>query len=493
MCLSRAYDTTVSDLFEQGNEALGSNEANNLFAAISSYKTALSLLVSQSDDDVNMSKDDTEMMLSLYINLGTAYSSVMEAGQEDRAIEAYKEALLVHKDYSTNPKNKKNKDLDDLAAQAAFFLGMIYQDTGEYRFAADAYAMAGTLDEYHWAALGNLGSVLQDHMKNPREAMLAYNKAYQIMTEDYMKATDMPENPAPILSQLQYRIGLAINASPDHKCVLQDDIDTPRDCKELATHAFSLATKYDPQNEPAKHMLASITADATMTRASNTYVTSLFDDYAANFEHSLVQDLGYTGYERLRRGFDRAFGGAEKVPSFPLVVDAGCGTGLVGEQFRNVSQHLIGVDLSAAIINEAKKARPGLYDETRIGDVTQVYRDVKPISLIIAGDSYIYFGDLNELFASMKEGLANGGFAAFTLENVSKETEMQLGKSKSDWRWQLTPSGRFAHRKAYVEEMAMHHSLRIIHYEELIDFRFENGIGVRGHIFVLQKQTNSKE
>lgn len=280
--LARAYDTTVSDLFEQGNEALGSNEANNLFAAISSYKTALSLLVSQADNADNMSKDDTEMMLSLYINLGTAYSSVTDAGQEERAIEAYREALLVHKDYSMDQKNKKNKDLDDLAAQAAFFLGMMYQDTGKYRNAADAYAMAGTLDEYHWSALGNLGSVLQDHMKNQGEAMLAYNKAYQIITEDYTKATDMPENPAPILSQLQYRIGLAINASPGHKCVVQgDDPDTPRDCKELATHAFSLATKYDPQNEPAKHMLAAITADATMTRASNSYVTSLFDDYAA--------------------------------------------------------------------------------------------------------------------------------------------------------------------------------------------------------------------
>lgn len=51
-----------------------------------------------------------------------------------------------------------------------------------------------------------------------------------------------------------------------------------------------------------------------------------------SFEHSLVKDLRYTGFERLRQGFDRAFGGQEKVPSFPVVVDAGCGTGLVGEQ-----------------------------------------------------------------------------------------------------------------------------------------------------------------
>jgi hypothetical protein len=51
-----------------------------------------------------------------------------------------------------------------------------------------------------------------------------------------------------------------------------------------------------------------------------------------SFEHSLVQELGYNGYERLRRGFDRAFGGSEFVPKFTLVIDAGCGTGLVGEQ-----------------------------------------------------------------------------------------------------------------------------------------------------------------
>lgn len=53
-----------------------------------------------------------------------------------------------------------------------------------------------------------------------------------------------------------------------------------------------------------------------------------------SFEHSLVKELGYSGYERLRRGFDRAFGGSESVPKFSLVIDAGCGTGLVGEQVR---------------------------------------------------------------------------------------------------------------------------------------------------------------
>lgn len=136
-----------------------------------------------------------------------------------------------------------------------------------------------------------------------------------------------------------------------------------------------------------------------------------------------MSELGYNGFERLRRGVDRAFGGSEKVPTFSLVVDAGCGTGLVGEQFRNVSQRLIGVDLSEAIINEANKKRPGLYDKTIVGDITEAFRDNRPISLIIAADSYIYFGDLDILFQSMEDGLDNDGFAAFTLENVDTDSE----------------------------------------------------------------------
>jgi len=140
-----------------------------------------------------------------------------------------------------------------------------------------------------------------------------------------------------------------------------------------------------------------------------------------------------------------------------------------------------------------------LYDETIAGDVITVFRDRKHlISLIVAGDSYIYFGDLDPLFEAMDEGLQPGGYAAFTLENVDEENEKLLAESKPDWRWQLTASGRFAHRKEYVVEVANAHNLEFVHYEPLKDFRYERGKGVSGHIFVLRKgdgndSANSKE
>ncbi len=92
-------------------------------------------------------------------------------------------------------------------------------------------------------------------------------------------------------------------------------------------------------------------------------------------------------------------------------------------KFRNVSQYLVGADLSPSIIAEAEKSRPNLYDDTKVGDVTEVFREMKPINLIIAADSYIYFGDLNPLFQSMNEGLIEGGYVAFTLENPPEEYE----------------------------------------------------------------------
>jgi predicted TPR repeat methyltransferase len=150
------------------------------------------------------------------------------------------------------------------------------------------------------------------------------------------------------------------------------------------------------------------------------------------------------------------------------------------------------VDLSEAIILQAQKARPNLYDEVRVGDVTEVFRAEAPISMIVAADSYIYFGDLEPLFESMAASLEQGGYVAFTLENVSKDDEASLAESKPGWRWQLTASGRFAHRQEYVKEVGKRHNLHVTHYEPLDGFRFERGEAVRGHAFVMQKREDQE-
>ena len=487
----------------QGDQALASDSNQQ---AIGFYQKGIQLVQEDEDNDISLLT-----ILSLYTNLATALSA---QGFDEPAAEAYQKALTAYKEIVPEIVDKTiQQEAASIAAQSAFFLGMVYQDLEQTRDAIDAYTYAHKLDPLHWASLANLGSLLHDKLSDHSGALLAYNQAFTILTEPNAQGeepTDPPAEPRYILSQLQYRIGLCLNQDTSRACVVpknhddDDDDDSNKnqkavDCRQLAPHAFSMAVEYDSTNEPAKHMLATVTADATMKRASNTYITSLFDDYASNFEHSLVKELGYTGYERLRRAFDRALRGGggdddnddnkQKVPFFDLVVDAGCGTGLVGEQFRNVSHTLVGVDLSAAILAQAEQARPGLYNETRVGDVMAVFQGelAGRISLIVAADSYIYFGDLVPLFEAMYEGLRPGGYVAFTLENVDEESEKTLAESKPDWRWQLTASGRFAHRKSYVESISVDHGFTVFHYEPLDGFRYEQGAAVRGHAFILQK------
>lgn len=478
----------LSDFLGLGDEALSIDDYSN---AIQYYEKGISHI------SPGKSKSDEELVqkISIYTNYGSALSTVSKIRE---AIDAYQKAISIHDDEITNEASS-NEDATMIAAQAAFYLGMTYHDEEKLLLAANAYALANTYDPKHWSSMANMGAVLME-MTPPQidDSLIAYNRAYNILTSTTEEPTDYPPEPRFILSQLQYRIGMTITHDPTRKCYIMGDEDkNEKSCKELAAHAFSLATEYDDKNEHAKHMLATITADATVKRASNEYVTDLFEQYAKDFEHSLVQELGYTGYERLRLCFDRAFGGKENVPTFKIVVDAGCGTGLVGEQFRNVSDYLLGVDLSESILLEAKKARPNLYDGTRVGDVTQVFRDMKrsenPISLIVAADSYIYFGDLDPLFQSMVDGLDDNGVVAFTLENVGKEDEISLGTSKPNWRWQLTASGRFAHRKEYVEYVSEKYGLHILRYEAMDGFRYERGVPVRGHMFVLKKKSGHSE
>jgi tetratricopeptide (TPR) repeat protein len=265
--LSFARELTSDYYLSRADEALstGSNEK-----AIDLYKAGIRSL---HDDDSLLT------ILSLETNLASAFSAV---GKNEESVDHYRKAMVAYRENINDITDKQTADFSkEIALTASFYMGMVYQDMGEPQKAVDAYGYTFVLDPKHWASLANLGSVLHDQMKLYDDALDAYNKAFELLTQTDYEPTDPPAAPKLILSQLQYRIGLCLSHNLDRKCALSDDPDRkPVSCKEMATHAFALAVQYDDQNESAKHMLATITADATMKRASNTYVKNLFDDYA---------------------------------------------------------------------------------------------------------------------------------------------------------------------------------------------------------------------
>lgn len=248
----------ADDYLAQGDQALAQGSYSD---ALANYEEGVKLV---SDDD------SLETELSLYTNMGTALSSV---GRDEEASRVYEKAVTVYREKIDDIVEASHQaDCKAIVAQAAFFLGMVYQDLDQPRDAADAYTFAGSLDPLHWASFANLGSVLHDSLARHRQAVEAYNKAYTILTEQYNECTDPPQEPRYILGQLQYRIGLCISHDPTQRCAVVDNPDQEISCSELAANAFSMALEFDETNESARHMLASVTADATMKRASNEYV-----------------------------------------------------------------------------------------------------------------------------------------------------------------------------------------------------------------------------
>jgi predicted TPR repeat methyltransferase len=80
------------------------------------------------------------------------------------------------------------------------------------------------------------------------------------------------------------------------------------------------------------------------------YVRTLFDGYAGGFDRALTEGLSYRAPELLLRAVE-ASGVRMK---FGSVLDLGCGTGLAGAAFRPYCDWLVGVDLSPAMLAQAR-------------------------------------------------------------------------------------------------------------------------------------------
>jgi len=310
---------TITDYLSMGDEAL---MANQVPQAISIYQEGTQLIQMETKSDEKTTLTSSSYIataISIYTNLGTAYSVMAEQSPKQqilyqpKTIQTYRDAIMLHQQFSNHPSQKSTtaelQKVNKVAAQTSFFLGMEYQDTNDFEQAMTSYGLAYTFDPLHWSALANMAALISDYpnFRSPdetdgttddsspmmkayedpavrsEEALMAYNKAYEILTSTKEEPTDYPSNPNYMLSELQYRMGkILVDAPSDRTCQIMSDKQEQQsvDCHQMAIYAFHQAVEYDDTNEQAKHMLAAMTADATVVRASNPYVTELFEKYA---------------------------------------------------------------------------------------------------------------------------------------------------------------------------------------------------------------------
>lgn len=163
---------------------------------------------------------------------------------------------------------------------------------------------------------------------------------------------------------------------------------------------------------------------------SATYVETLFDDYASRFETSLVDRLGYGVPGELAGMLSRALPGRVRV-----ALDLGCGTGLMGVQLRAVADRLEGVDLSEAMLAQAKWKR--VYDALHRVELGAFLADWQgQAELVTATDVLNYTGALPPVLAAVRRKLAPGGVFGFSLETFAGPGALVL---RSSLRFQHQP------------------------------------------------------
>ncbi len=168
------------------------------------------------------------------------------------------------------------------------------------------------------------------------------------------------------------------------------------------------------------------------------YVEGLFDQYAPRFDAALVGRLGYRAPELLAQAIEtvRPFTGAAGD-----ILDLGCGTGLAGKALAHRAARLDGIDLSARMLDEARKT--GMYATLAHADILEALTaQTRRYDLAVAADVLTYMGTLEPLFEHTRRILKPGGLFAFTVQKLD------------DGDYRLGPDHRYAHAHAYLERCA---------------------------------------
>jgi len=239
--------------------------------------------------------------------------------------------------------------------------------------------------------------------------------------------------------------------------------------RDAAIAAFRKAREIDPDDRPgaALHLMR-LGASPAAAMPEN-YVRTLFDGYASRFDQALTEGLGYRGPELLLRAVERA-GRRMKLGS---ALDLGCGTGLGGAVFRPFADRMVGVDLSPAMLTQARAK--GIYDRLVEDDVVRFLAAEAALKahyhLILAADVFMYLDDLAPVLKASAQVLAPDGVVAFSVETLDGDGVM------------LRDTLRYAHSPAHVRAALAAAGLKAISLDSAAT-RTEKGVPVPGLIVV---------
>ena len=354
------------------------------------------------------------------------------------------------------------------AAPAHYNLGLIFFEQGDYPKAAQAYEEAARICPDDADIFFNL-ALTRKKLGQFDKAFSCYQKVLAITPD----AEDVLYNLGVLCKDLHHHADSiwffekVVTNNPGHAQALNNlgylyHLEREVD-KAIATYQKLIALDYNATM--AGHMLAALTGQ-TPAAAPDGYIRTVFDSFSEHFEESLVDKLGYTVPSQLR-----AMLVGRDSHRFPATLDMGCGTGLSGEAFQDLTEKLIGLDLSPKMLEVAGKK--GLYDSLHETDICSFLRESRAsFDLILAADVFIYIGDLREIFTLVKKRAAAGGIFLFSTELADQD-------------FCLKPMGRYGHAESYIRELAHENGLSVLKVTAS-NIRKEKEEWIAGNLYMLR-------
>lgn len=394
----------------------------------------------------------------------TSAIAAHQAGRLKEAAAGYQRVLRKHP-----------KDPD-----ALHFYGLLHFQSGQGIEAVRLIMQSLTHAPGNPHAWNNLGNILstQDKMTEAREA--------------YRRVTVL----APTLGAAWYNLGICLRDAGEFAAAAEHFRTAIRNQPELvrayeylgqllyrvgdfeqAAQVYANWLECDPANPVARHMAAATSGMNMPERADDQYVVKIFDRFAASFDRSL-ENLGYRAPEVLVSALAGHVAQTTVAPAKTLeILDAGCGTGLCGPLLRPLCKHLVGVDLSAKMIERA--AKRGGYDELVVSELCEFMQSRhQHFDVVASADTLEYFGALEQVSRAAHHTLREGGLFLFTVEALAADATES---------YKLLVHGRYAHSDQYVRLSLEAAGFEILELRDEV-LRMERLQEVAGFLVVARKR-----
>ncbi len=352
---------------------------------------------------------------------------------------------------------EKAEEYNQLNYDAILCLADIYSKKSCFEMAENRYKTVIENNPKNFTAHANYAEMLYRQKRNI-EAMEEYRKA----VINNPKSPELSNNLGAVLKDMgefDEALGLFFNALSLNPNLNEISVNIWETLVLLAAKdeekAIKIADNWQksyPDNPFAK--FAKNIMEGKNAENCEVFVERLFDNFADNYE-LVMQNLAYSAPLAIGRIAGYLEG---------RVADLGCGSGFVGKNIKNDKNYIIGVDLSAKMLEKAAEKK--VYDELVKADILDFLKNRNDFETIVAADVLGYIPNIEKFVE-----LCRGKKIIFTVETDDEAANSVISKA-----------GRIKYNHAYIKNLLNEKGFKNIKEEKLV-LRQENGEPVAGMIF----------